>query len=260
MSEPIRLKVHALSIADALGYLGQQAVSEAVANDCVYRIVGGHMDRIMLTVYPTPRATLRSTLDADAAFDDVEVVGSIAENLISQNFTKERGNVLAREHDVDQRIEINLLLPRVGHDSGIRPLTVSGVGQVDSLPEVGFALNCEALHLEIEAVLMNGRTIAYPTRIPNLEAAVVLKAHAWKERCSEKDLADLHSLLEIRDAHPRTPWLLNEPARMIGFRKDTGRILVGLRDRLSKKNPGIPVPSHLDKLRMAGLINKHICK
>ncbi|MDV8002794.1 hypothetical protein [Rhodococcus sp. IEGM 1408] len=260
MSSPRQLKVHALSIADELGYMGQQAVSEAVADGCDYLIVGGHMVRLMLSLYPTPRATLRSTLDADAAIDDVEVAGSIAENLIGLDFTKQRGNVFVRQHDAGQWIEINLLLPRSGHGSGLRPLTVGGVGRVDSLPELRFALGCDALELEIEAVLMDGRTIEYQTRIPDLEAAIVLKAHAWKDRCSEKDLADLHSLFEIRDEHPHTPWLLDDTAWMAGFRKDTARILLGLRDRLAKKNPGVPVPGHLDKLRMAGLINKHVCR
>lgn len=51
------IRVHAISNSDALGYLGQQAISTAVSPEDDYRIVGGHMVRLLLEVYPTPRAT-----------------------------------------------------------------------------------------------------------------------------------------------------------------------------------------------------------
>src|SRR5690625_6113643 len=69
------LRVVAMNNADELGYLGQQAVAEAVSPDDDYRIVGGHMVRLLLKAYPTSAATPRSTLDADAAVGDVEVIG-----------------------------------------------------------------------------------------------------------------------------------------------------------------------------------------
>lgn len=76
------IRVHAISNSDALGYLGQQAISAAVSPEDDYRIVGGHMVRLLLEVYPTPQATPRSTLDADAAVGDVEVVGPLSPSSI----------------------------------------------------------------------------------------------------------------------------------------------------------------------------------
>lgn len=258
MNNTRRIKVHALSNADALGYRGQQAVSEAVADGYDYRIVGGHMVRLLLTVYPTPNARLRSTLDADAAVENVEVIGHLSERLVANGFSKVGGNVFYSATGGDQRIEINLLVPRDDSTAGIRPRTVPGVGQVDSLPELGFVLLFPGLVLEVEADLDPGHTIEYRTRIPDLEAAVVLKAHSWKGRSSPKDLADLHSLLEIRDAHPDTTWLLDSEKWMSGFRKDTARILHHLAGRLTRRSPGFPVPDYLDNMRMAGLIIRHI--
>ncbi|MCA5892879.1 hypothetical protein LEP48_05855 [Isoptericola sp. NEAU-Y5] len=133
MNDATEIHVHALSNADSLGYLGQQAVAKATG-DHEYRIVGGHMVRLLLQVYPTRNATLRSTLDADAAVGDVEVIGPIRDQLIAQDSEQEGGNVFSKVLDTDQRVEINLLLARHGSSQGIRPQDVPGVGQVDTLP------------------------------------------------------------------------------------------------------------------------------
>src|SRR5699024_3232550 len=159
----------------------------------------------------------------------------------------------------DQRVEINLLLAREGPAPGLRRQDVPGVGQVDTLPELSFTLMLPPLILDVTATLRDGRIIEYGTRIPDLEAAVVLKAHSWRGRRAANDLADLHSLLEIREAHPETRWRLNDQ-RLIGFRKDTARILHDLAERITRKNTGFAVPGHLDRLRTAGLIARHISR
>lgn len=91
MSEIIRIEAHAASNADSLGYMGQQAVAQAVDGDTPYRIIGGHMVRLLLHVYPTSNATLRSTIDADAAVDDIEIVGDIVDGLCAQDFSQTGG-------------------------------------------------------------------------------------------------------------------------------------------------------------------------
>ncbi|WP_206682142.1 hypothetical protein, partial [Dietzia sp. CQ4] len=73
----------------------------------------------------------------------------------------------------------------------------------------------------------------------------------------EKDVADLHSLLEIREAHPEVPWKLADSG-LIGFKRDAARILHELAERVVRKNAGFPVPAHLDRKRMAGLVLRHV--
>jgi len=253
------IRVHAASNADALGYLGQQAVSEAVAPGDDYRTIGGHMVRLLLEVFPTPAATRRSTLDADAAIGDIEVVGPFSESLVTQGFVKTRANAFVKQVGDDQQIEINLLLPRLGHAPGIRPRNVRGVGQVDALPEVHLAMLAQPLILDVTAVLRDGRGIEYRTRVPDVETAVVLKAHSWKQRRKDKDLADLHSLLEIREAHPDVPWRLHENA-LRGFRKDTAVVLHEIAEKVVRKNPGFVVPENLDRKRLAGLALRHLSR
>lgn len=255
--EPIKVEVHAMSVSDALGYRGQSAVAQAVAEGDDYRIVGGHMVRLLLHVYPTPAATFRSTTDADTALGSVEVVGPVTQNLMDQDFTKEGGNLFFRQLPNDQRIEINLLLSREGPLKGIKPTSVQGVGQIDTLPELRFALMQPAVVLEVAAHLGGSEIIEYQTRIPGVEAAMVLKAHSWKERRSEKDLADLHSLLEIREAHPDIPWRL-DGEKKLGFRKDTAEIIKDLGSKIIRKSMALPAPHYVDRLRFASLIAKHI--
>jgi hypothetical protein len=259
MSEVRPIRVHALSNADSLGYLGQQAVARAAGEKADYRIVGGHMVRLLLQVYPTSDAVPRSTLDADAAVDDVDVVGAIDKSLLAQDFTKEGGNAYLKELDEERRIEVNLLLSGSGPRPGLGSREVPGVGHVDTLPELSFIMACPPLLLGIRATLHDGRILDYTTRIPDLEAALVLKAHSWRGRQAEKDVADLYSLLAIREAHPEVDWRMDE-ADLRGYRRDAARALHRLMGNLTRRTSNITAPRGLDRFRMAALISKHVSK
>ncbi|MFD6094414.1 hypothetical protein ACFWGN_20055 [Oerskovia sp. NPDC060338] len=197
-----------MSKADDLSFLGQTAVADAMADDGEYRIVGGTMVRLLGLAYPTPEARARATVDADTAVNDIEIVRVIAKRLKADDFTQQGGNLFFKPLDQEHRIEVNLLLSRHSTKPGMQQQEVPGVGQVDTLPELVFALAQPALELAMTVTLTTGDIIEYTTRIPGLEAATILKAHAWKNRYAPKDLVDLSSLLEIREAHPDIPWLL----------------------------------------------------
>lgn len=255
MTDPRKIYALSTSNADDLGYRGQKAVAEAAeGND--YRIVGGHMVRLLLHVYPTANATARSTVDADAAIGSLEIAAPMAQNFLAQNFTKEGGNLFYQDIAPEQRVEINLLAPRTGPALGIRPKMVPGVGQIDTLPELGYIFLYDPLIVDVEVDLYNGEKLSYQTLLPDLEEALVLKTFAWKGRGEGKDLADLHTLLEIREAHPETQWRLNALS-LRGFRKDTAHILQSLVKELSKKHTLLPVPDTVDKRRFAALISRH---
>ena len=130
------------------------------------------------------------------------------------------------------------------------------MGQIDALTELSYIFLYDPLVIDVEADLGGGEILTYQTQIPALEEALVLKAFAWKERSKEKDLADLHTLLEIREAHQETTWRMNEPT-LIGFRKDTREILQPLISALTKKRTFFPVPHAVDRRRLAALIAKH---
>ncbi len=249
--------VDSLSVADDLGYQGQAAVASAVGPQVDYRLIGGHMVRLLQAIFPTERQVPRSTLDADAALEGAEYIGEITDRLIADEFVKHGGNVLRKPVAEEQVIEINLLLPRLDSRRGLFSTYIPGIGQVDTLPELQFAMQCEPLIVDVRAMLTTGETLTYRTRIPHVEAAVVLKAHSWQNRHAEKDLLDLASLLEIREQHEVIPWQLSS-RRLIGFRRDTARFLEELANGLPRRSYSRPVPDSLDRRRTAALIKKHV--
>lgn len=252
------LVVDALSNADALGYRGQHALSQAMTGRGDYRIIGGHMVRLLLHLYPASRAVPRSTIDADAALKDVDVIGPVIQDLLEDDFIKTGGNVLRKDIGDDQRIEINILLEGRRGPGKMSAQSVAGVGQVDTLHELSFVMNSPAVVLDVTARI-DDEVLCYQTRIPDLEAATVLKAHSWHGRRSPKDLADLSTLLEIREAHPGTSWRLHEQG-LQGLRLDTARILSPLRERLTSRRTQLPVPRDVEPRRFAALIQKHVWK
>lgn len=261
MSETKRVQLVAVTAADDLGYLGQQAVAEAMSGRGEYRIIGGHMARLLLAAFPTEAATPRSTLDADAAVGDVEVIGPLASDLLARQFIKERANKFVKNVDGGE-IEINLLLPRAENPyDGLRTRSIPGLGAVDTLPELSWAMLREPLTLDLSVRLRDGQVIEFHTQIPDLEVAVVLKAHAWRARRTQKDsdLADLGTLLEIKHAHPEARWSLYEP-ELRSFRRDAARILHELSSSLTRKNPRYRVPAQLDRKRLAALIQTHVSR
>lgn len=254
---PYSVHVRAMSNSDVLGYRGQQAVSEAAEDPSGYLIIGGHMVRLLQLIYPTPNAMPRSTIDADTALNNVETVGTITENLLDAEFTKAGGNLLIKDFGDKHRVEVNLLLARTGKGPGLRTQTVEGVGQVDTLPELTFALNNPALLVNVEAALAEYETIHYRTRIPTLETALVLKAHSWRNRRKARDVADLLTLLEIRAGHANTSWRMKEPS-LIGFRQDAARALHELAGLVNRRTPRTAVPDGLNSRRLAALIATQI--
>lgn len=254
---PIRVHAYATSIADSLGYLGQEAVSRAMEEHTGYRLIGGQMVRLLHLAFPAPRAALRSTLDADAAVEGVEVIGQVSEHLQLDGFRKVKANAFLKTVADDQEVEINLLLPRSDSTLGVRATVVDGLGHVDTLSELTFVLSVSPVTLEVHAELLDGTTLSYRVLVPTVEMATILKAHSWHNRRSENDLADLSTLLEIREEHPALPWLLDERA-LRGRRLDTARFLRDLSRKITRRTFSGPVPRHVDRYRFAALIAKHI--
>lgn len=256
-TDPSHIRVHALSVADDLGYRGQLAVSQTVSGRSDYRLIGGHMVRLLLHVYPSERAVPRSTVDADTALGDVEVIGVVTRQLQEDGFIKVGGNVLKKTVAPDQDVEINFLLPRDDYKTGIKSINVQSVGQVDTLSELSFALNSPAVVIDVEARLLGGEIIEYQTRVPSVEVAAILKAHSWSSRHSTKDLADLNTLLEIREEHPELSWRLDSRS-LIGRRLDTARILRPLGKQITRRRSPIELPNNVSRVRFAALIQEHI--
>ena len=76
----LSVTAHSTSAADDLGFHGQLALSRMMSSGQRgdYRLIGGHMVRLLLLAYPTERAVPRSTVDVDAGLSALEVAGPLA--------------------------------------------------------------------------------------------------------------------------------------------------------------------------------------
>lgn len=258
------ITVISTSNAADLGYraLADVAAASEGISPADYRIVGGHMVQLLIHAYPTPGATERSTADADAGINEAVAAGqSLHNQLLARGYEASKGNHYIRTNDDGGLLEVDLLIP---HDGVGRPMKratqVNGRG-FDAIPGLKFALATTPLLVEVKVLLFGKKEdLIFTVPVPDVEAALVLKALAWKSRATDKDLADISSLLEIAHLHKDslTDWgYADMRLAATGQRKDAARVLHQLVDLAGrgriKPLRGLPSPA-----RLAALIREHI--
>jgi hypothetical protein len=129
----------------------------------------------------------------------------------------------------------------------------------DAIPGLGFALSAAPLLVGAKVFLKNGGNLEFTVPIPDIEAALILKALAWRARNSEKDLTDIASLLEIRHLHRSglTAWgFADERRASRGSRRDARAALHLLKAQLDKGR--VPVRAVRTPARLSALIREHV--
>lgn len=258
--------INVISMSNAAD-LGYRALADvAAASEGIpladYRIVGGHMVQMLMHVYPTPAATERSTADADAGIREAVAAGqNLHHQLLARGYEAVKGNHYIRTDEKGAKIEVDLLIPHTGVGRPMtRPTEVNGRG-FDAIPGLGFALNATPLLIDVKVLLLGGKEdLAFTIPVPDVEAALILKALAWKSRTSDKDLADISSLMEIVQMHRDSlaSWGFGD-ARLaaMGQRQDAARVLhqlIQLADRGRIK----PLRGLASPARFAALLREHI--
>lgn len=251
------IKVISMSNASDLGYLALADVAASGLDPESYRIVGGHMVQLLIHVYPTPGATQRSTADADAGINHATAVGQdLHEHLLATGYEATSGNHYVKKDEEGGEMAVDLLIP---HGTVGEAEQVNGRG-FDAIPGLGFALNSTPLLVDAKVMLRNGTDLYFTVPVPDVEAALILKALAWKSRYADKDLLDISSLLEITQLHKTnlSGWGFGD-SRLAsrGSRRDAAAALHVVRDRLDKKiirsGPAVRQPA-----RLSALIREHI--
>jgi hypothetical protein len=220
------INVISTSNAANLGYRALADVAEAAVSLDYdeYRVVGGHMVQLLLHVYPTTAAIERSTADADAGIQEATAAGqALHELLLDQGYEEAKGNHYIRR-DEDEEIHIDLLVPR----SGSAKTAILNGRRFDAIPGLRFALGASRLIVEVKVMLHEGGDLHFTVPVPDVEAALVLKALAWKSRKADKDLADISTLMEILHEHKDSlsNWgYANERLAARGERKDAAAVL-----------------------------------
>lgn len=253
------IKVISMSNAADLGYRALADVAAAAdgvdVND--YRIVGGHMVQLLFHIYPTPNATERSTADADAGIRRALAAGQgLHEKLLERGYQPHSGNHYIRQDESGECIEVDLLIP---HGSVGEPDIVNGRG-FDAIPGLGFALNASPILVNATVLLYGGDDLSFAVPVPDVEAALILKALAWQSRTAEKDLTDISSLLEILHLHKTglSCWGYDDARRAaMGQRKDAAFALHRIAD-LAARGKILSAKARASPARLAALIKEHI--
>lgn len=249
------IKLISMSNAADLGYLALADVA-AAAGGIDYRIVGGHMVQLLIHAYPTPNAFERSTVDADAGINRPEAAGQeLHRQLLERGYEAESGNHYTRTSPAGDKIEVDLLVP------GTVPTRTEVIGGrgFDAIPGLDFALSAAAVQLEATVLLFGGGDLEFTVPVPDAEAALILKALAWKSRFSPKDLVDILSLLEIIHEHKPSlsGWGYADPAKAgRGTRRDAA---VALHLIVQQASSGrMKLPDGQSTARLAALIKAHV--
>jgi len=252
------INVISMSNAANLGYRALADVADAAAGLDLdeYRSVGGHMVQLLIHVYPTAAAIERSTADADAGIKRATAAGQALHfRLLERGYRPATGNQYIRD-DSGGPMQIDLLVP---HGSVGDPELLNERG-FDAIPGLGFALSSAHLAVEANVLLHEGGDLNFTVPVPDVEAALILKALAWKSRGAPKDLLDISSLMEIIEEHKDSlsRWgYSKDRLAASGSRKDAAAALHQIVTLAGGK--GIRQLKVLESpARLAALIGKHI--
>lgn len=215
----IEITTHSVSNAEDLGYEALNDLATA-AGESNYRVVGGHMVQMLLHVYPTPRAVMRTTGDADAGIERATAAGQdLHHALLAQGYIASAGNTYVKPDGESQR-SVDLL---VEHGTPGKSVVING-RSFDPIPGLTLAIAAPPLLVKATVHLLSGGVRVFTIPLPDVECALVLKALSWKSRMAAKDAADICSLLEIALEHREklySPWNMKDPVMAgMGTRKD----------------------------------------
>lgn len=256
-----RAELVATSRADELSLRALADVA-AVTVDEDARIVGGQMTALLLTAFPVPGVPARRTRDADTAIT-TELAGSgiLHERLTALGYTAAAGNSysrplpeLAERGEEPPELSVDLLVP--SFDGRFRP-GIHGGRAFDAAPGLALALAVPPMTIDVGASLLDGSPVEFVVRVPTVEVAVIVKAHAWASRLQPRDVEDIYRLLEIVDAYPADDiggWQLDQEG-LRASRRDAAAHLHQLGRGLRRPNE-VDVPA----ARLAALIAAHVAR
>lgn len=254
-----RAALVATSRADELSLRALADVAEITMKENA-RVVGGQMASLLLTAFPVAGVAARRTRDADTAIT-TELAGSgiLHERLLDRDYTATAGNSysklipeLADPGAPIPELSIDLLVP--SWDGRFRPSTHGGRA-FDAVPGLSLALAADPINITANATMLDGTVLEFAVRVPPVEIALAIKAHAYASRREDRDVEDIYRLLEIAETHPAEQiggWRLNQ-APLTGSRRDAATHLHDLA-RHARRLTDVDVPT----ARMATLIAAHI--
>jgi len=193
--------VRSRSRANDISLIALSDLSAAAASTGLHhRVIGGQMVDLLLHYTGTHGQVIdRATADADVGVpqaagtaDELEV---FAAALADRGYDQVAGDRFQRPAD---RAIIDVLTSAVRTrrtTAQLGPVVATEAGGL------GFALGQPPLEVTVLAQLTDGRALdAFEVKLPQLRAAVAIKAHAWADRRHRNDAIDIARLLHAAEA------------------------------------------------------------
>lgn len=166
-----------------------------------YRLVGGNAVSLLTAVHDVGGLVpARDTADADfAAHYDVVGDPRLPAALTEQGYRQVAGNRFTRiDLASGDELAVDVLAP--SFTSRLRANRPHGSLLVDEVPGVAFALARPATVVAAEVVLTSGPPLRTELHLPDVVAALCLKAYAYAGRWQRRDALDVWRLLEAAHA------------------------------------------------------------
>jgi hypothetical protein len=198
--EPDRMRDLKVVVASRAEEAGMLALADIAAlaehSDINYRVVGGQMVSLLVALSGVEDPELRQTLDADLGVTP-KVAGDPSLVIALKTLGYDRPDVanrFIRKIDDEQSVVIDLLMP--SYQQKMNPNQRQGDMILDAIPGLSLALARQGLSVKVHAELLDGMEIDFITVLPDIGAALCLKALGYADRMARKDAMDVWRLLE----------------------------------------------------------------
>lgn len=161
-----------------------------------YRLIGGIAITLLVHHHQVDHLVpARETADADMGVGfDVLADDALPGALRRAGYTAENSNRFVRDDDRGRRLVIDVLAPSyLGRLQTNQP---HGSLVVDEVPGLAEALHMEPVPVPVIATLRDATDVHVTLRLPDVRAALILKAYAYRGRWSHRDALDIWRLLE----------------------------------------------------------------
>lgn len=230
--------VVATTATDDAAYIALVDLSALLAGRDETMVIGGHMVSLICAAFPSPGLVERRTGDADAGIPiELAATGELHNELLALGYTNDGSANRYIKGEQDPQPTIDLLIPshtgKFGDDR-------KGGRAFNTMPGLPLAMN-PRLAIDVHITYRDGSEHSAVVMVPGIEAAVVLKAIAWRDRRleTEKDAVDLSNLFAVLDAHGAdalSGWALDRDG-LEATRRDAAASLHQLADTWEAKAP-----------------------
>jgi hypothetical protein len=215
MSEPHHVALASASNAEDAAWLAVADVA-GVATDLGidYRLIGGNSVALLVQVHDAAtQVPGRATADADmGASFEVCADPRLVPALTALGYDRQSGNRFTRTQGT-RALVIDVLAP--SYLGRLIPNQTHGDLVLDEIPGLLDALLLPPVNVVARAVLTDTTQLYVQVPLPDVRAALVMKAHAYAGRLSDNDALDIWRLLQSASnaGHTAADWPTRSTAR-----------------------------------------------